>query len=197
MYNLSSESLVQVLKSSSRFWICVWSHLSWDMLGEMGFAKIGLVPSSASGGKLCRLEYHLFITFIIERFGHAQFLNSLRGRVEWGAELPQLWSITAAELGCDAFGYSKVLLWLEDQAQNSLKFREWALFFSTSVSRGLLQVRYLLQLAAYVVHCAHVQQNYSTPPNCWGLCASELSGPFLLVGLSQLVDCWARRGHGC
>jgi hypothetical protein len=60
------------------------------MLGEMGFAKIGLVPSSASGGKLCRLEYHLFITFIIERFGQAQLLNSLRGRVEWGAELPQL-----------------------------------------------------------------------------------------------------------
>ncbi len=120
------------------------------MLGEMGFAKTGLVPSSASGGKLCRLEYHSFVTFIIERFGRAQFLNGLRGRVEWGAELPQLQSITAAELGFDAFGYSKVLLWLEDQAQNSLKCREWAFFFSTSVSCRC-NICSSLQLMLYIV----------------------------------------------
>jgi hypothetical protein len=35
----------------------------------MGFAKTELVPFSTSGGKLCRLEYHMFFTSIVERFG--------------------------------------------------------------------------------------------------------------------------------
>jgi hypothetical protein len=37
------------------------------MLGEMDFAETGPVPSSASGGKLCRLEYHLFFASIAEK----------------------------------------------------------------------------------------------------------------------------------
>jgi hypothetical protein len=38
------------------------------MLGEMGFVETRLVPFSTSGGKLYRLEYHLFFTSTVEIF---------------------------------------------------------------------------------------------------------------------------------
>jgi hypothetical protein len=51
------------------------------MLGEMGFAETGLVPFLANGGKLCRLQYHLFFTSIVERFGKLFVLIVWEG--EW------------------------------------------------------------------------------------------------------------------